>query len=163
MANQHIIRALRIAKSQINAYKKEPLEGLILEHDNNNILQINFTLIGPKDTPWEDCLMYGHVNLPDNYPFMPPEIKFTSTTFHPNIYSDGKVCLSILNNTQDETGYFQQSELWSPVLDIRCVFLCILNLFNEPNLESPANLDACILYRNNIRKLTLDIRRSFDI
>ena len=94
---------------------------------------------------------------------MPPIIRFVSNTYHPNIYSDGKVCLSILNNKQDETGYFQQCELWSPVLDIKCVLLCINSLFHEPNQESPANIDACILYRNDIRAFTNKIRGLFDL
>lgn len=155
----HKTRAMRITKNQLDAYLKDPIEGLVLEHDQTEVLKLNFTLIGPRDTPWEDHIMHGYVKLSDNYPFVPPEVKFITKTLHPNIYKDGKVCLSILNSTQDETGYFQQSELWSPVLDIRCVFLCIMTLFTEPNLESPADLDSCILYRTNIRKLTTDVRK----
>ena len=152
-------RAIRIATNQITAYNKGPLEGLHLHQDPENALKINFTLIGPKETPWEDFVMNGIINIPSNFPFVPPELKFLTKTHHPNIYPDGKVCLSILNAEQDETGYFKPSELWTPALDIRCVFLCILNLFTEPNLESPANLDACILYRNDIKTLTKMVRK----
>ena len=152
-------RAIRIATNQLASYNKAPIDGLHLIQDPNNALKINFTLIGPKETPWEDFVMNGIIDLPHNFPFAPPKLNFTTKTYHPNIHNDGKVCLSILNAEQDETGYFKASELWSPVLDIRCIFLCILNLFTEPNLESPANLDACILYRNDIKMLTKMIRK----
>jgi len=152
-------RAMRIATNQITAYNKGPLDGLHFNQDPENALKINFTLIGPKETPWEDFVMNGVVNIPSNFPFVPPELVFHTKTHHPNIYPDGKVCLSILKSEQDETGYFKASELWSPALDIRCIFLCILNLFTEPNLESPANLDAKILYQNDIKSFTKMVRK----
>jgi ubiquitin-protein ligase len=155
-------RAIKIKTNQLKAYNKDILDGLDLIEDESNSLKILFTLTGPKETPWEDCIMHGYVLCPENYPFGPPSIVFSTKTNHPNIYKDGKVCLSILNNKQDETGYFQQSELWTPALDLRCIFLCIINLFNEPNLESPADLDACILYRNNIKKFTQTVRKLFE-
>lgn len=155
-------RAIKITTNQLKAYNKDPFDGLDLIQDETNSLKVLFTLTGPKETPWEDCVMHGYVLCPDNYPFVPPSIVFSTKTNHPNIYKDGKVCLSILNNKQDETGYFQQSELWTPALDLRCIFLCIINLFNEPNLESPADLDACIMYRNNIRNFTRSVRKLFE-
>ncbi len=155
-------RAIKITSNQIKAYYKDPLDGLELLQDEQNSLKIQFTLTGPKESPWEDCIMNGYIMCPNNYPFEPPSVVFTTKTNHPNIYKDGKVCMSILNNKQDETGYFQQSELWSPALDLRCIFLCIINLFNEPNLESPADLDACILYRSDIKKFTRNVRKLFD-
>lgn len=152
-------RAIRIITNQLAAYEKSPLDGLYLNQDPNNALKINFTLVGPKETPWEDLVIKGIINIPSNYPFGPPEPKFTTKTYHPNIYPDGKVCLSILNSVQDETGYFKESELWTPALGLTQVFLCILNLFTEPNLESPANLDAKILYQNDIKSFTKMVRK----
>jgi ubiquitin-protein ligase len=150
---------MRIITNQITAYNKTPLDGLHLHQDPDDSLNVNFTLIGPKETPWEDLLIKGNINIPSNYPFVPPEPKFITKTYHPNIYPDGKVCLSILNSVQDETGYFKETELWTPALGITQVFLCILNLFTEPNLDSPANLDAKILYQTDIKSFTKMIRK----
>jgi ubiquitin-protein ligase len=150
--------SLKVCFNQLREYNKDPVDNVILEQDPEDATKVNFTIIGPNDTPWVEYIMFGHVTIPNNYPFVPPVVKFTTKTFHPNIYSDGSVCLSILNSTQDETGYFQQSELWSPVLNLRIIFLCIMNLFHEPNLESPADLDACILYRNDQKKLRQMLR-----
>jgi ubiquitin-protein ligase len=156
-------RASRIITNQLNQYIKDPLNGIDFYQDEQNILNLSFTLIGPKETPWEDIMLKGIIVFPENYPFSPPKLQFLSRTFHPNIYPDGKICLSILNDKQDETGYFKANELWSPVLDIRSVFLCIQNLFTEPNLESPANLDACIMYRNDLKGFTKMIRKEYNL
>jgi ubiquitin-protein ligase len=151
-------KSIKICTNQLKAYNKDPVDGVVLDQDPDNLSLIKFTIFGPKETPWEDHTMFGYITIPDGYPFIPPVLKFSSKTYHPNIYPDGKVCLSILNSTRDETGYFRESELWSPVIDLRCIFLSIMNLFNEPNLESPADLDSCILYRNDKKKLVSLIR-----
>jgi ubiquitin-conjugating enzyme E2 G2 len=160
--SSQVARAIKTITNQIRNYNKDKLEGLIFDHDEKNALKVNFTLFGPKDSCWEDCVMYGYLLMPENYPFKPPKVVFTSKTNHPNIYLDGKVCLSYLNDKQDETGYFREEELWTPVLDLRCVFLGIITLFTEPNLDSPANLDACILYRQNKKDFLKSIRKLFD-
>lgn len=42
--------------------------------------------------------------MPKNYPMSPPEFKFVRPLFHPNIYKDGKLCISILHAPgEDET------------------------------------------------------------
>jgi ubiquitin-protein ligase len=143
----------RILVKQLENYNKDPIDNVIIEQDQSNMFKLNFIITGPEGTPWDSHIMLGKIDIPNDYPMSPPKIKFTSRTYHPNIYNDGKVCLSILNLNQDETGYFRKSELWSPVLDFRCVFLCIMNLFHEPNLESPADLDSCLLYRTDRKKL----------
>jgi hypothetical protein len=35
------------------------------------------------------------------YPFSPPEMKFVPSLFHPNVYADGKICISILHPPGD--------------------------------------------------------------
>jgi ubiquitin-conjugating enzyme E2 G2 len=145
---------------QLEKYFEDPLEDLILEPNETDGLKVHFTLVGPNSTPWSGVIMNGLVKIPQDYPYSPPSIVFDQNVFHPNIYTDGKVCLSILLNKSDETGYFQESELWKPTLDLKIVFLCIINLFIEPNLESPANLDACVMYRNDKKELTKLIRSS---
>ena len=56
---------------------------------------------GPFDTPYEGGLFHFFIRFPPNYPFSPPRVKFMTTDdgrvrFNPNLYQNGKVCLSIL-------------------------------------------------------------------
>lgn len=89
------------------------------------------------------------MTFPSEYPHLPPKIVFqTPVPFHPNIYPNGELCISILHPPEeDKYGYESASERWSPVQTPETILLSVLSLFNEPNDESPANLDAAKLLR----------------
>jgi len=58
-------------------------------------------IIGPEGTPYQDGCFLFDIWLPPQYPTVPPLIKFRTTygnciRFNPNLYSEGKVCLSLL-------------------------------------------------------------------
>lgn len=77
-------------------------------------------------------------------------MKFTSKMFHPNVYQDGLVCISILHAPGDDpNGYETPAERWSPVQSVEKVLLSVLSLFAEPNVESAANVDAAKMLREN--------------
>jgi len=147
----------KIIMKHYEKFNNDPIDYINIE-EPSDIYKWNFILIGPKDTPWEDELYNGIIQFPRNYPFAPPIINFTSSIFHPNIYPDGKICISILHEGVDETGYEDSSERWSPVHTIQTIFLSILSLFHAPNCDSPANVDASVLYRNNLKDFIKIIR-----
>ncbi|KAJ0489455.1 putative ubiquitin-conjugating enzyme E2, ubiquitin-conjugating enzyme/RWD [Helianthus annuus] len=60
------------------------------------------------------------MTFPPNYPNSPPTVRFTSEVWHPNVYPDGKVCISILHPPGDDpNGYELASERWTPVHTVR--------------------------------------------
>mmetsp|Transcript_40019 Transcript_40019/g.54257 ORF Transcript_40019/g.54257 Transcript_40019/m.54257 type:complete len:107 (-) Transcript_40019:288-608(-) len=67
-----------------------------LENDNDLFLW-NVVISGPPDTLYEGGYFRAQLKFPNDYPNNPPEMKFKSKMWHPNIYSDGKVCISILH------------------------------------------------------------------
>ena len=69
--------------------------------------------------------------------------------FHPNIYADGGVCISMLHTGGDPTGYETSAEQWSPVQSVEEILVSVLNLLAEPNPESPANLCAAKMLRED--------------
>ena len=80
----------------------------------------------------------------------PPKMKFTTPIWHPNIHEDGKVCISILHAPgEDATGYEKSEERWSPVQSIEKVLISVLSMLAEPNDESPANVDAAKMWRDD--------------
>lgn len=86
----------------------------------------------------------------DKYPFLPPTFKFVRPIYHPNIYPDGKVCISILHPPgEDEQSGELASERWSPLQGVESVLRSVLLLLDDPEISSPANVDAGVMYRDN--------------
>ncbi|KAJ7145826.1 ubiquitin-conjugating enzyme [Mycena epipterygia] len=107
-------------------------------------------ICGPKDTPFEGGVFAAKLTFPSDYPLSPFKMKFDPPLFHPNIYPDGTVCISILHTPGDDpTMYEQASERWSPVQSVEKVILSVISMLAEPNLESPASVDCSKLYRDN--------------
>ncbi|KAI0964822.1 ubiquitin-conjugating enzyme E2 [Xylaria arbuscula] len=103
----------------------------------------------------DDCKYYGgaifraHLSFPQGYPLMPPTLTFQHPIpFHPNIYPNGDLCISILHDPGEDTfGYESANERWTPVQTPETILLSVISLFSEPNEESAANLDAAKLLR----------------
>ena len=63
----------------------------------------------------------------------------------PSVYPDGKVCISILHPPgNDPNQYESAAERWSPVQTVEKILLSVLSMLSEPNVESPANIDAAV-------------------
>ena len=108
--------------------------GIYYAHDEDDMLKGCALIIGPSETIYADGFYLFKWNFPYNYPYAPPELKFLTsdgvTRFHPNLYRNGKVCLSILNTWSGEQ--------WTSCQTIRSVLLTLVTLFNnEPLLEEP--------------------------
>ncbi|KAI1291061.1 ubiquitin-conjugating enzyme E2 [Xylaria venustula] len=103
----------------------------------------------------DDCKYYAgaifraHLTFPQEYPLMPPKLVFQRPIpFHPNIYPHGELCISILHPPgEDNFGYESANERWTPVQTPETILLSVISLFNEPNTDSPANIDAALLLR----------------
>lgn len=74
------------------------------------------------------------------YPHRPPQVKFLTQIYHPNVYVDGRICLDILSNE------------WSPIYDIEALLTSIRSLLCDPNPNSPANGSAAEMYMANREK-----------
>lgn len=102
---------------------------------------------GPQDTPYVGCRFHFTIDLPSDYPFKPPEIRFTTPVYHPNISTNGEIGLNILHSQ------------WSPALNIRGLLLLLCSLLAEPNSEYGLNEDALKLYQTNREKYNETARK----
>jgi hypothetical protein len=85
----------------------------------------------------------GTLTFPTDYPMSPPTMKFTTKIWHPNVYEDGRVCISILHPPgDDEYGYEKASERWNPIHTVESIILSVITMLASPNDESPANIDG---------------------
>ncbi|XP_052187948.1 uncharacterized protein LOC127798429 isoform X2 [Diospyros lotus] len=94
------------------------------------------TIEGGKGTMYEGLSYKLSLHFSLDYPFKPPQVKFETMCFHPNVDQYGNICLDIL---QDK---------WSSAYDCRTILLSIQSLLGEPNIESPLNSYAATLWKN---------------
>lgn len=108
--------------------------GIYYIHNEDNILNGKALIIGPSETPYENGYYLFDFEYPANYPHSPPEVKYRTndgnTRFNPNLYTQGKVCLSILNTWQGDQ--------WTGCQTISSTLLAICSILNnEPLLNEP--------------------------
>jgi ubiquitin-conjugating enzyme E2 R len=95
-------------------------------------------------------LFQAEMTFTDKYPFSPPTFKFLRPLYHPNIYPDGKLCISILHAPgEDEQSGELASERWTPLQGVESVLRSVLLLLDDPEISSPANVDAGVTYRDD--------------
>ncbi|KAL9710544.1 Ubiquitin-conjugating enzyme E2 15 [Leucoagaricus gongylophorus] len=142
-------------KRQLAELTKNPVEGFSAGLvDDSNFYEWEIMIIGPPDTLYEGGFFKARLTFPEQYPLLPPKMKFLSEMWHPSIYSDGNVCISILHDPgEDQWGYEHASERWSPVHTVTTILMSVISLLScdPPDCNSPANVDAAKDVRENIQ------------
>ncbi|KAB5563291.1 ubiquitin-conjugating enzyme/RWD-like protein [Coniochaeta sp. 2T2.1] len=118
--------------------------------DNMNIQKWRFALmVINTDSAFNGGYFKAEMIFPDDYPYAPPKFRFLQPIYHPNIYPDGALCISILHKPgEDLMSGEQASERWSPLQGVESVLRSVLLLLDDPEIHSPANVDAGVLYRD---------------
>ncbi|KAJ9524532.1 ubiquitin-conjugating enzyme/RWD-like protein [Haematococcus lacustris] len=144
-------QAVLLLKKQLRELSKCPVDGFSAGLvDDSNIFEWQVTIIGPPETLYEGGFFNARLTFPKDYPNSPPTCRFTSEMWHPNVYPDGRVCISILHNPGDDpNGYETAAERWSPVHTVETIMISIISMLSSPNDESPANIDAAKEWREN--------------
>ncbi|KAF6750780.1 ubiquitin-conjugating enzyme [Ephemerocybe angulata] len=152
-----------LLRRQLAELTKRPIEGFSAGLvDENNIYEWDIMIIGPPDTLYEGGFFKARLTFPPEFPLLPPKMKFVTPMWHPNIYADGTVCISILHAPgEDEYGYEQAGERWLPVHTVESILLSVISLLSSdtPNLDSPANVDAAKEVRTDIAGYRKKVRR----
>jgi ubiquitin-conjugating enzyme E2 R len=153
--------AVKLLQNQLKKLLQEPVEGFTAELiDDNNMFEWRLYLEGPKDTAYAGGVFQLHMTFPPEYPMAPPALRFTSDFWHPNVYPDGRVCISILHPpVADEMSGELPEERWLPTQTVSTVMLSVMSMLSDPNISSPANVDASVEWRNNRDAYTKRVRR----
>lgn len=116
---------------------KDPPPGISAYPDDENCRYFHVLMAGPSGSPYEGGLFQLELFLPENYPLNPPNVRFLTKIYHPNIDKLGRICLDILKDQ------------WSPALQIRTVLLSIQALLGSPNPDDPLANDVAKMWKTN--------------
>lgn len=151
----------KIIRKKLKAFSADLIEGLSFDMEEYNTkynegvfindanIELKFTLKGPNNTLWEGIDYTGCFMFPRDFPMAPPTVNFNGNLYHPNIYSHGEVCVSILHAGHDSSNYESDADRWSPIHTPSSIMASIILLFDKPNINSPANVDGAILFQHN--------------
>ena len=139
-------RTLRLAKEFAGLSSMLPLSesSAVLVRSGQRHQQLWRALItGPVETPYSGGCFIFDIYFPWSYPNTPPQVRLLTTgrdtvCFNPNLYSNGKVCLSLLGTWQGE-----RAENWDAktsravqvLISIQSLILVPQPYFNEPGFE----------------------------
>lgn len=98
-----------------NGLPLHPSSSIFIRHDDERTDVLRAMITGPEGTPYFGGCYFFDIYIPPTYPAVPPVVKFITTAngtvrFNPNLYNDGKVCLSLLGTWHGGS----QSEKWDP-------------------------------------------------
>ncbi|KAK3705920.1 hypothetical protein LTR37_013073 [Vermiconidia calcicola] len=115
--------------------------GIFVRHGDGRLDVMKIIIVGPKGTPYENGLFEFHLLCPIEYPNKPPMMQFMTTGggahgFNPNLYNNGKVCLSLLGTWNDGRPWTPgESMLLQLFVSIQSMIFCDEPICNEPGDE----------------------------
>uniref|UniRef100_A0A914HEA9 UBC core domain-containing protein n=1 Tax=Globodera rostochiensis TaxID=31243 RepID=A0A914HEA9_GLORO len=147
MSSASAVLMRQLAELQANPPDGFAVRGIV----NDNIFTWRLVVFGPIDTPYEGGTFLAQLDFPRSYPQRPPKMRFLSDVLHPNIFKDGLVCISILHEQGDDPfGEEKAAERWQPTLTVESIVISVQSMLSTPNFQSPANLDAALMFRTDI-------------
>ncbi|GMR41395.1 hypothetical protein PMAYCL1PPCAC_11590 [Pristionchus mayeri] len=125
MSNIAFMRLTRECREVISAKDKDN-SGIAVELIDEKLTKLRGTIRGPPDSPYEGGIFTLDIDIPSNYPFSPPKVKFATRIWHPNVSSQtGLICLDILKDQ------------WAASLTLRTVLLSVQSLLALPEPKDP--------------------------
>lgn len=119
----------RIIKETEKLVKECP-PGITASPTEENKRYFNVTIRGPPQSCYEGGTFRLELFLPQDYPMVPPKVRFLTRIYHPNVDKLGRICLDIIKDK------------WSPALLITKVLLSIQILMSIPNPDDPLANDV---------------------
>ena len=128
----------RITKEYNDLQRDPPVGCSAGPVDEEDMYKWQGYIAGPSESPYHGGVFFMKIEFPSDYPFKPPKVTFTTKIYHPNINSNGSICLDILKDQ------------WSPALTVSKVLLSISSLLTDPNPDDPLVPEIAQLYKSDI-------------
>ncbi|KAF4668022.1 hypothetical protein FOL46_002179 [Perkinsus olseni] len=129
--------------------------------DDSDFFKWRVCFEGPPDSLYEGGLFSAILQFPEDFPNNPPAMRFETPMWHPNVYPDGRVCISILHppGTDQFNELESADERWRPILSVESILVSVISMLASPNLDSPANVDAAVEFKKDYPAYKKKVRR----
>ncbi|KAG8347451.1 putative Ubiquitin conjugating enzyme [Trypanosoma vivax] len=139
-------------QKQLHELTMSPPAGFRVEADDLFLWTVWFS--GPPGTPYAPGIYRAELRFSKEFPMEPPQLKMVSAIWHPNVYPDGRVCISILHPPGEDEMNAEETAMmrWTPIQTIRSVLFSVALLFSDPDPKdagAPANVAALVQYRED--------------
>ncbi|KAG5197405.1 hypothetical protein MG293_017339 [Ovis ammon polii] len=132
--------ALKRIQKELTDLQRDPPAQCSAGPVGDDLFHWQATIMGPNDSPYQGGVFFLTIHFPTDYPFKPPKVVFTTKIYHPNINSNGSICLDILRSQ------------WSPALTVSKVLLSICSLLCDPNPDDPLVPEIAHTYKADREK-----------
>ena len=112
--------------------------GCSIGRNDNDKNIITATIIGPEKTPFYGGFYKLKIEFTSSFPTSAPNVFFETKIFHPNVYSDGKICIEVINS-------------WNSNHSVIDILESVYLLLVKPNEDSPANSEAGNMIKNDLK------------
>lgn len=129
--------ATKRIQKELKDLMRDPPSNCSAGPSGENLFKWTASIIGPGDSPYTGGVFFLSISFPPDYPFKPPKVQFITKIYHPNINSNGNICLDILRDQ------------WSPALTVSKVLLSISSLLTDPNPDDPLVPDIARVFKEN--------------
>uniref|UniRef100_G1TNF3 UBC core domain-containing protein n=1 Tax=Oryctolagus cuniculus TaxID=9986 RepID=G1TNF3_RABIT len=128
--------ALKRIQKELSDLQRDPPAHCSAGPVGDDLFHWQATIMGPPDSAYQGGVFFLTVHFPTDYPFKPPKIAFTTKIYHPNINSNGSICLDILRSQ------------WSPALTL--------------SKDDPLVPDIAQIYKSDKEKYNRQISKRMD-
>ena len=128
-------------KVEIQRLQKDPPHGVSCWPKDGRLDLLEAKLLGDKNTPFEGGVFRLEIKIPERYPFEPPQVRFLTKIYHPNIDLAGRICLDVLKS--------QPSGSWKPAQNISTILTSIQQLVTYPNPDDGLMADISHEFKHN--------------
>ncbi|KAF8610307.1 ubiquitin-conjugating enzyme [Ceratobasidium sp. AG-I] len=116
---------MRRVQKELKEIQSNPISGLQVETAEDNLLVWNCSIKALDESPYKKGTFKYKIELPDEYPFKPPTVTFSTKIYHPGINEEGHICLPVL---RDE---------WKPGMSMSTILATISDKVNNPSPDDP--------------------------
>lgn len=125
---------MKRVRREIESFSNSHEDWTSLAFDGNIHDRLVAHIEGPPATPYEGGVFQISIKIPADYPLKPPECRFLTEIYHPNISQEGEIFINILG---DE---------WSPVMTLEALLISIISILTDPITEDAACPEIAAMY-----------------